>query len=979
MAVDGSIIFNTKIDVEGFDKGTKQLSSRAINLKNKISETERAIARLTSELNKLANTDVKSKTVESLEKSVESAKIRLSELEGKAENIFQNTRADLFDMGFDDSHLDSILEQNQEWKKLQEEIAKADEELLKYQRDLQQANATEKISGASTQEYADKREKLAQLNNKLTVYKAQLSETQRKEKATSRHMSVNTDILKKFASAVKKLGSQAKKVFGNTIVKSVKSLGSHLKKLFSHTKKTNNQMSGLAKSINRIKQAIGGMLLYKVIQGGIESLKESLQEMAKVSPNVNKQLSALMTSFTYMKNSLATAFLPLLTVVTPILTGFMDTLSGVINKVAEFFSALTGQSTYVKAVKVQQDYAKSLDDTTKSTNANTKATKDNQKSLAGYDELNVMQSSEKENADNSEVTSPLFQTVAVPFSKFADELRQAFSKGDYSGIAKTIAQRINSSLAKINWKNIRKTTKKIASNIADFINGAIENIKWKLLGKTIANGIMTAVDFAYTLITKINWFLFGQSIANFLNSAVESIDFIEIGELLGEIINSVFSFALGIATGFNWVALGESLREALKALFETLDIELVIEAVTSLINGVFLSAITLVGDPDFTELGTKTAKALKEMLNNIDWDNIAKLFFDLVAGIFDFVNGFVLEIDWKVVGDTLANSFNSFFGKGGLGYQSITSISNAFWNLLGGAITALDEVVENVDWEKLGDNLLKTVKKALKEGGELLAKLSKIASKIVNESLKQLNKFFTDEETSKSVTNSIKKMFENVDWAEIVVNALTLIVDAASWLVDAVGNIVDDFTKGMADGFSSSDNNKEIENAILELGKAIANFFISILNLAIKLIVNIIPNLVLSLFRLILELLNWLGSFILGDEWYAGAEKSLRDNFPVMNLVGEFGLQIPKLATGTVVPANYGEFAAILGDNKREPEVVSPLSTMKQAFKEALAEGSFGGGGDINLTINLDGEPIFKDIIRRNDREKKRFGKSVFA
>ncbi|MDY4813070.1 MAG: hypothetical protein SO152_04380 [Ruminococcus sp.] len=977
MAVDGSLIFNTKIDVVGFDKGTKQLSSRAINLKNKISETERAIARLTSELNKLANTDVKSKTVESLEKSVESAKIRLSELEGKAENIFQNTRADLFDMGFDDSHLDSILEQNQEWKKLQEKIAKADEELLKYQRDLQQANATEKISGTTTQEYADKREKLAQLNNKLTVYKAQLSETQHKEKATSRHMAVNTDILKKFASAVKKLGSQAKKIFGNTVVKSVKSLGSHLKKLFSHTKKTNNQMSGLAKSINMIKQAIGGMLLYKVVQGGIESLKESLQEMAKVSPNVNKQLSALMTSFTYMKNTLATAFLPLLTVVTPILTRFMDTLSGVINKVAEFFSALTGQSTYVKAVKVQQDYAKSLDDTTKSTNANTKATKDNQKSLAGYDELNVMQSSEseKEKTDNSKATSPLYQTVAVPFNEFANKLKQAFNKGDYSGIAKIIAQRINSALAKINWKSIRQSAKKIASNIADFINGALKNINWNLLGQTVGNGIMTAVDFAYTLITEINWFLFGQSIANFLNGAVESIDFIEIGKLLGEIINSVFSFALGIATEFNWVALGESLREALKALFETLDIELVIEAVTSLINGVFLSAITLVGDPDFTELGTKTAKALKEMLNKINWENISSLFFKLITGIFDFVNGFVLEIDWKVVGDTLANSFNSFFGEGGLGYKSITSISNAFWNLLGGAITALDEVVENIDWEKLGDNILKTVKKALKEGGELLAKLSKIASKIVNELLKQLNKFFTDEETSKSVTNSIKKMFKNVDWSEIMVNALTLLVNAASWLVDTIGELVDDLTSAMADGFTHSENNQEIEKAIMELVKAIANLFISILNLALKLIVNIIPNLVLSLFRLIIEILDYIGSFVLGDEWYAGVKKDLAENFPVM----DFDLQIPKLATGTVVPANYGEFAAILGDNKREPEVVSPLSTMKQAFKEALAEGSFGGSGDINLTINLDGEPIFKDIIRRNDREKKRFGKSVFA
>ena len=49
---------------------------------------------------------------------------------------------------------------------------------------------------------------------------------------------------------------------------------------------------------------------------------------------------------------------------------------------------------------------------------------------------------------------------------------------------------------------------------------------------------------------------------------------------------------------------------------------------------------------------------------------------------------------------------------------------------------------------------------------------------------------------------------------------------------------------------------------------------------------------------------------------------------------------IPRLATGTVVPPNAGEFAAILGDNKKETEVVSPLSTIKQAVREELGNSS---------------------------------------
>lgn len=59
--------------------------------------------------------------------------------------------------------------------------------------------------------------------------------------------------------------------------------------------------------------------------------------------------------------------------------------------------------------------------------------------------------------------------------------------------------------------------------------------------------------------------------------------------------------------------------------------------------------------------------------------------------------------------------------------------------------------------------------------------------------------------------------------------------------------------------------------------------------------------------------------------------------------------RIPYLAQGTVIPANYGNFLAMLGDNKREAEVVSPISTMKQAMLEALAEA--GGNGPKEITL----------------------------
>jgi len=83
--------------------------------------------------------------------------------------------------------------------------------------------------------------------------------------------------------------------------------------------------------------------------------------------------------------------------------------------------------------------------------------------------------------------------------------------------------------------------------------------------------------------------------------------------------------------------------------------------------------------------------------------------------------------------------------------------------------------------------------------------------------------------------------------------------------------------------------------------------------------------------------------------------------------------QIPRLASGTVVPANYGEFLAVLGDNKRETEVVSPLSTIKQAVRDAAGEFK---GGDINLNVNLDGKSIYRTIIKRNNESIRMTGRN---
>ena len=87
-------------------------------------------------------------------------------------------------------------------------------------------------------------------------------------------------------------------------------------------------------------------------------------------------------------------------------------------------------------------------------------------------------------------------------------------------------------------------------------------------------------------------------------------------------------------------------------------------------------------------------------------------------------------------------------------------------------------------------------------------------------------------------------------------------------------------------------------------------------------------------------------------------------------------IYIPRLATGTVVPPNAGEFMAVLGDNKKETEVVSPLSTIKQAVAEVV------GSGNNNRTVVKSKHLLVSDVGKAAaeyaNKEYERTGESVF-
>lgn len=98
-------------------------------------------------------------------------------------------------------------------------------------------------------------------------------------------------------------------------------------------------------------------------------------------------------------------------------------------------------------------------------------------------------------------------------------------------------------------------------------------------------------------------------------------------------------------------------------------------------------------------------------------------------------------------------------------------------------------------------------------------------------------------------------------------------------------------------------------------------------------------------------------------------------------------IEIPGYATGQVIPTSMKRHLAWLGDNPRETEVVSPLSTIKQAQKESLLEvlselGLTGGGigNDRPIIIKqfLDSQQVTESVIRNGKMQQMSTGNNPF-
>lgn len=363
-------------------------------------------------------------------------------------------------------------------------------------------------------------------------------------------------LVEKAKEAAKK-GANAFTKMSSSIKKSFSKLPSIAK---SATIKTHGFFSKLGKAVGKI---LSRMIIWRSINAVIMGVQEGFKNMAQASQKANATLSDLQSGFTYAKNSIASAFLPALQAIMPVITKVTMAIANLFNMIGAMFAKLRGQSTFTKAAYVQQDYAQSL-------NKSNKAAKELKGTLAGFDQINLIQQQKDSGGGGAGDIGKMFEETDIAdilptdIAKWIDKLKAAIAAGDWYGVGQIIAQGMNKGMSILdNWinNNLRPKGVEIMKAITDGMNGFIADFDWSLMGKTIADGMNAITDILYTFWSQTDWAGLGQGLGNAINAWVENLDVALIAEMLNAKFRGLFDVAIQTLETVNWQELGDKVAQ----------------------------------------------------------------------------------------------------------------------------------------------------------------------------------------------------------------------------------------------------------------------------------------------------------------------------------------------------------------------------------------------------------------------------------
>ena len=586
------------------------------------------------------------------------------------------------------------IEMTEEFKDLTRAAEQAEKKLNSLIEKKERLAAT---GGLTTKNQRTLNYDIAQAENELKFAKAAIDDmpTSERYQNTEKWQKLNREI-GKCRTELAQYHAQEQKVGKGSgigrISKSFSSLYAGLKKVTPAIKKVSGAFAALIQKfknsipiINRTKNSMGGfgglggmfktigmtarfMFASFLIQGVLGQAKEGLKNLAQYSnqygTQFNSSVNMMYSALKQLQNALATAFAPIVNVVAPYITTLINYLTMGANALAQFFSALTGSKTWTRATYNTQNYADSLESAAGSA-------KKLKNELYGFDEI-TKQSDDDSGSGGSGGggggISPgdMFTEEAVnnQFSDFANMVKDAWEKADFTEIGEIVGNKLNDALSSIKWDKIKNTIKKIASSVATFLNGFIKATDWNLVGGTIAEGINTAVLGIHTFLTTFDWHSLGDSIASTLNGVIETTDFGMIGSTLASGIKAAVGTWYKFVTTFDFSQLGNKISASINSFFNDMgkvnsDTGLtgwqeLGESISGSIKGIVNSITTALKTVDWKEVG----QSIADFISSIDWEGIVWDLGDMVSSMFNALG----DASGSLYKDVLRNMIEQWTG-----------------------------------------------------------------------------------------------------------------------------------------------------------------------------------------------------------------------------------------------------------------------------------------------------------------------------
>lgn len=715
-----------------------------------------------------------------------------------------------------------------------------------------------------------------------------------------------------------------------------------LRRFTGATKSASGGLGGGLKNI--LKYAFGIRSLFALVNKLRSALVDGFKNLAQYSGETNNSISMLMSSLTQLKNAFAAAFAPILNVIAPILNTLIQKIISVVNTFGQLTSALTGKTTYIKAKKVQQDYAKSLNSNANSAKNAKKANEELKRTILSFDQINKMDdnSSSDSNsgiADTGGLSpSDMFETESIPskIKGIADMIKQAWKNADFTEIGAMVGNKLNAALNSIPWDKIKNTCNKIAKSVATFLNGFLETVDWKLVGNTLAQGINTAFGMANTFAENFHWDSLGKAIGNGINGALGGLDW----NLIQETVRN-------IATG---------ITDTLNSFIQTTDWALVGQSFGNGINTILDFFHTAINNFDWTGAGTALADFVNNAVNTIDFVNLGQTISDGIKGVFDFGIAAIEGIDWWTIGEKVRDGLaaidwngiaDGFFELIGAAFGGLSAF---FGGLLSDAVSGAQKYFQK-KIEECGGNIVKGIFKGIKDAVVGIAEW--IKDHIFTPFMKGFTAAFgihspstvMAEQGGYIIDGLLKGVKDNIS------KFLNYIKEIPGKVLKAIGNIKNkvlqkgsDIVSGLKDGFNEK-----------------VSTFTSVLGTLPETIRNAIPNLFDVGSSIIQNFANGFSSVHIpmphiGWDWTGG---SIR--------IGNFSFSLPRFNLQWYAKGGFPEMGQLFIANEAGPEMVGKMGNRNAvANNNQIVDGIKNGVFEAVLdAFNASG------ILERDDSEKE--------